>query len=45
MASLGENTDLEAHLISHNPWLMSLIDRGMAEPDGVRLETVERELA
>jgi antitoxin (DNA-binding transcriptional repressor) of toxin-antitoxin stability system len=42
---LGEKADLEAFLIAHNPRLMALMDRGLREPGGIPLETVEREVA
>lgn len=45
LVSLEEKTDLEAFLIAHNPRLMALMDRGLREPGGISLETVEREVA
>ncbi len=45
LVSLGENADLEAFLIAHNPRLVSLVERGMAETGGISLAQVEREVA
>jgi prevent-host-death family protein len=45
LVSLGEYTDLEAFLIAHNPRLTALIERGMAEPGGMPLAQVEREVS
>jgi prevent-host-death family protein len=44
LVSLGENTDLEAFLITHNPRLVSLMERGISDPGGIPLEEVEREV-
>ncbi len=45
LVSLEEGTDLEAFLVAHNPGLMRLIERGMAQRGGVPLEEVEAEVA
>ena len=42
LVSLEEDADLEAFLIAHNPRLMALLDRGMAQQGGASLEKVER---
>lgn len=43
--SLGDQTDLEAFLIAHNPRLLSLMERGLSEPGGAPLADVEREVS
>lgn len=45
LVPLEEGTDLEAFLVAHNPRLVSLIERGMAQRGGVSLEQVERAVA
>ena len=45
LVSLDENADLEAFLVAHNPRLTALIERAMAEPGGIPLARVEREVS
>ena len=45
LVSLGGKTDLEAFLIAHSPRLMSLLERGMAEPKAIPFAAVEREVS
>lgn len=45
LVALDEGTDLEAFLVAHDPKLVSLIERGMAEPGGIPLAEVEREVS
>ena len=45
LVSLGEEVDLEAFLVAHNPRLVALIERAMSQRGGVPLEEVEREVS
>ncbi len=45
LVSLGEQADLEAFLVAHNPRLMSLMERALAEPGSIPLVAVEREVS
>ena len=45
LVSLDEGADLEVFLVAHNPKLVALIERGMAQRGGVSLQEVEREVS
>ena len=45
LVCLEEGIDLEAFLVAHNPQLVSLVERGMAQRGGASLEQVERAVA
>ena len=45
LASLDAGVNLEAFLVAHNPGLLALIERGMAQAGGIPLREVEREIS
>ncbi len=45
LVSLDEGVDVEALLVAHNPRLVALIERGMAQDGGIPLREVEREIS